>query len=91
MKKVAAISAFVCAMAAPVFSFAQATGGLTRAQVVADLVRLEQAGYNPSAASDPHYPEDIQAAEAKVAAEDADIASHMQISKSTTAQEPVSQ
>ena len=42
----------------------------TRAQVRADLIRVEQAGYNPGN-YDPYYPEDIQAAEAKVAAQDA--------------------
>lgn len=44
--------------------------GLTRAEVRADLVRVEQAGYSPSTGSDPAYPADIQAAEAKVAAQD---------------------
>jgi hypothetical protein len=51
-------------------SFAQSTSApVTRAQVYADLVRLEQAGYDPSASNDPDYPAAIQAAEAKVAAQ----------------------
>jgi hypothetical protein len=63
-----------CALAAPVYSFAQTSaqandGSLTRAEVRADLVRVEQAGYRPSL-NDIHYPTDIQAAEAKVAASD---------------------
>ncbi|SEB23564.1 DUF4148 domain-containing protein [Paraburkholderia sartisoli] len=59
-----------CALAAPALAFAQTTNGpVTRAEVRADLVRLEQAGYRP-AATDPHYPAAIQAAEAKVAAQD---------------------
>lgn len=43
---------------------------VTRAQVRAELVQLEHAGYSPSSGSDPQYPADIQAAEAKVAAQD---------------------
>ncbi|WP_408471059.1 DUF4148 domain-containing protein [Paraburkholderia nemoris] len=51
---------------APVASFAQdATAPLTRADVRADLIRVERAGYRP-AAKDVHYPDEIQAAEARV-------------------------
>ncbi|WP_322087512.1 DUF4148 domain-containing protein [Burkholderia sp. BCC1999] len=46
---------------APVLSFADTGHSLTRADVRAELVRLEQAGYNP-ARSEPHYPEDVVAA-----------------------------
>ena len=56
-------------LAAPVASFAQSNVSLTRAQVRADLVRVEQAGYTPSLADDANYPAGVQAAEAKVAAE----------------------
>jgi Domain of unknown function (DUF4148) len=55
------------AIAAPALSFAQSTGSLTRAEVYQDLVRVEQAGYNPARGDDPNYPADIQAAEAKIA------------------------
>lgn len=56
-----------CALSAPTFAFAQAANApVTRAEVRADLVRVEQAGYRP-AAKDPYYPADIQAAEAKIA------------------------
>ncbi|MFM0236709.1 DUF4148 domain-containing protein [Paraburkholderia phytofirmans] len=58
-------------LAAPVVSFAQSNGPVTRAEVRADLVRLEQAGYNPSLGNDADYPAAIQAAEAKVAAQTA--------------------
>jgi hypothetical protein len=71
---------FVCAtiaaavIAIPSFAFAQAdtssNAPITRAQVRADLVRVEQAGYNP-AGSDINYPADIQAAEARLNAEHA--------------------
>src|ERR1700760_4221057 len=57
------------ALAAPALSFAQSNGSVTRAEVRADLVRLEQAGYNPSLADDADYPAAIQAAEAKVASQ----------------------
>lgn len=56
-------------LAAPVLSFAQSNAPLTRAEVRADLVRVEQAGYNPSPGDDASYPADIQAAEAKIAAQ----------------------
>jgi hypothetical protein len=58
-----------CALAAPALAFAQSDNGpVTRAEVRADLVRVEQAGYNP-ATHDPHYPAALQAAEAKIAAD----------------------
>jgi Domain of unknown function (DUF4148) len=50
-----------------VLSFAQPNAPLTRAEVPADLVRVEQAGYTPRA-NDINYPLDNQAAEAKIAA-----------------------
>lgn len=57
---------------APALSFAQtvqaAQAPVTRAQVIADLVAVEKAGYNPGR-NDDNYPADIQAAEAKVSAE----------------------
>jgi hypothetical protein len=54
----------------PAASFAQQTNGpVTRAQVRAELAELERAGYNPNDWI--HYPENIQAAEARVAAEHA--------------------
>ncbi|MBP0593701.1 DUF4148 domain-containing protein [Paraburkholderia sp. LEh10] len=59
----------VSAFAAPALSFAQASAPVTRADVRADLVRVEQAGYQPGRANDSDYPADIQAAEAKVAAQ----------------------
>ncbi|WP_345816616.1 DUF4148 domain-containing protein [Paraburkholderia sp. PREW-6R] len=55
------------AFAAPALSFAQSNAPLTRAEVRADLIRVEQAGYSPSVGDDANYPADIQAAEAKVA------------------------
>ena len=52
---------------APVASIAQSNQPVTRAQVRAELVQLEKAGYNPARSADPYYPNDIQTAEARVA------------------------
>ena len=69
MKSLICLTLAISVLAGPVSAFAQTTSGpLTRAQVRAELVRLEQAGYSPSTGEDPNYPADIQAAEAKVAA-----------------------
>ncbi|WP_250515554.1 DUF4148 domain-containing protein [Caballeronia sp. INDeC2] len=66
-----AIAKFVVSLAvvaAPTLVFAQSQNGpLTRAQVKAELVQLEQAGYSPATGEQANYPADIQAAEAKVA------------------------
>lgn len=63
-----------CALAAPLSAFAQSVSAsnapLTRAQVQADLVRLEKAGYQPFGGDD-DYPANIQRAEAIVAKQDA--------------------
>ncbi|WP_061123575.1 DUF4148 domain-containing protein [Caballeronia catudaia] len=56
------------ALAAPTFAFAQSNAPVTRAQVRAELVQLEKAGYNPSQ-DRVNYPEDLQAAQARVNAE----------------------
>lgn len=52
---------------APVVSFAQSSQPVTRAQVNAELAKLEKAGYDPH--DWVHYPENIQAAQAKIAAQ----------------------
>jgi hypothetical protein len=53
-------------LTAPTLSFAQANNApVTRAEVKADLVQVEQAGYNP-ARNDLNYPADVQAAEARI-------------------------
>ena len=53
----------------PLVSFAQSIQPVTRAQVRADMVAVEKAGYQPGDWL--HYPENLQAAEAKVAAQNA--------------------
>lgn len=52
---------------APLAAFAQSNQPVTRAQVRAELVQLEKAGYDPATANSIDYPQNIQAAEARVA------------------------
>jgi hypothetical protein len=71
MKALICLTLAVSALASPALSFAQTTSGqVTREQVRADLIRVEQAGYTPLAGDNPHYPADVQAAEEKVAEQD---------------------
>jgi hypothetical protein len=56
------------ALAAPAVAFAQSNDPLTRAQVEGQLAALQRAGYNPDN-DQAHYPEAIQAAEAKLQAQ----------------------
>ncbi len=74
MKNLIQAVVVAAALAAPVAVFAQNTAPLTRAQVRAELIELEKAGYNPAVGEDPHYPDDIQAAEARVAKQHAAMA-----------------
>jgi hypothetical protein len=69
MKSLIQAVAIASVLAVPVASFAQSNQPVTRAQVRAELVQVEQAGYNPSHGRDPYYPSDIQAAEARVASQ----------------------
>ena len=55
-------------LAVPALSFAQSNLPLTRAEVLAQLVELEQAGYNP-ASDETQYPRNIEAAQARVNAQ----------------------
>jgi hypothetical protein len=71
MKALVSAMLVACALAAPVAAFAQTTNApVTHAQVVAEFVRLEQAGYRPTA-SEYNYPDGIQHAEAIVAQQQA--------------------
>jgi hypothetical protein len=66
----ALISAVVVAAAlvAPVASFAQSNQPLTRAEVRAQLVQLEKAGYDPIG-EHVDYPANLQAAQARIDAQ----------------------
>ena len=65
MKTLTYLTLAAGAIALPALSFAQSS--LTRAQVNEELAQLVRAGYDPSAGENVHYPDDILAAEAKVA------------------------
>ena len=67
MKTLYGVLALTLIITVPAVSFAQTSNDpVTRAQVRSELVQLEHAGYKPSKT---HYPADIQAAEARVAAQ----------------------
>jgi hypothetical protein len=69
MKSLIQAVVIAAVLATPIATFAQSNQPVTRAQVRAELVQLEKAGYNPARGSDPYYPADVQAAEARVAAQ----------------------
>jgi len=68
MKSFIEAAVIAALIAAPLAAFAQSNQQpLTRAEVRADLARVEKAGYNPNDWY--HYPANIQAAEARIAAD----------------------
>ncbi|MDR5739905.1 MULTISPECIES: DUF4148 domain-containing protein [unclassified Caballeronia] len=70
MNSIAKVVVSVAAIVAPALSFAQSNSApLTRAQVRAELAQLQAAGYSTAAGENATYPADIQAAEARVAAQ----------------------
>jgi hypothetical protein len=69
-KSIVPAIAIAAVLAVPGFAQAREDGPVTRAQVRAELVQLERAGYNP-AGDQTTYPAQIQAAEARVAAQQA--------------------
>jgi Domain of unknown function (DUF4148) len=74
MKALVHAAIIAVAIAVPALSFAQSSNApVTRAQVRAQLAAVEEAGYRPGG-DDPTYPADIQAAEARVAAQSSDAA-----------------
>ncbi|GAB7524460.1 DUF4148 domain-containing protein [Paraburkholderia sp. 2C] len=75
MKSLIKAVAIAAVLAAPVVAFAQSNpSGLTRAQVRAELIQLEKAGYDPAMSNDATYPADIQAAERRVQDQNAQAA-----------------
>ncbi|WGS52503.1 DUF4148 domain-containing protein [Paraburkholderia sp. D15] len=71
MKSLIEAAVIAALITAPLAAFAQSNQPVTRAQVRAELIQLEKAGYNPATANDYEYPANIQAAEARVAAQNA--------------------
>jgi len=68
MKTLISAVVVAAALVAPVASFAQSNQPLTRAEVRAQLVQLEKAGYNPIG-DHVDYPANLQAAQARVDAQ----------------------
>ena len=69
MKSLVQAVVIAAAFAAPVAAFAQSNAPVTRAQVKAELIQFEQAGGRVNSSNDPYYPEDAQAAQARVNAQ----------------------
>ncbi len=65
MKSLIATFAAAAVLAVPAVSFAQQNAPVTRAQVKADLVAVQKAGYKLGS-DRTNYPESIQAAEARL-------------------------
>lgn len=74
MRSLIQAAVVVTVLSAPAFSFAQSNAPLTRAQVRAELIELERAGYHGG--DNVHYADAIQAAEARVAAQHATASGH---------------
>jgi hypothetical protein len=68
--------ALTFALAAPAVSFAQSKEPVTRAQVRAELIQIEKAGYHVGDGDHTTYPAGIQAAEARVAAQNGAASGH---------------
>jgi len=73
MKSLVQAVVIAATLAAPVAVFAQSNQPVTRAQVREELVQIEKAGYNPARSNPNEYPANIQAAEARVAAQNSAV------------------
>ncbi|MBB2926863.1 MULTISPECIES: DUF4148 domain-containing protein [Paraburkholderia] len=73
MKSLVQAVVIAAALAAPVAVFAQSNQPVTRAQVRADMIQVEKAGFNPARSNPNEYPANIQAAEARVAAQNSAV------------------
>ncbi|WP_322029286.1 DUF4148 domain-containing protein [Paraburkholderia sp. J76] len=73
MKSLVKAVVIAAALAAPVAVFAQSNQPVTRAQVRADMIQVEKAGFNPARSNPYEYPANAQAAEARVAAQNSAV------------------
>jgi Domain of unknown function (DUF4148) len=85
MKSLIQAIAVAAVLTVPAVSFAQSNGPVTRAEVRAQLVQLEKAGYNPAVSDNTTYPADIQKAEARVAAENGAATSYGGVAEGSSA------
>ncbi|KAA1013658.1 DUF4148 domain-containing protein [Paraburkholderia panacisoli] len=69
MKSLIKAVVVVASLAASATVFAQSNSPITREQVRAELVQLAQAGYHVGDGDQAHYPEAIQAVQARIAAQ----------------------
>lgn len=69
MKSLICIAIAAACSAAPIVVFAQSSSSVTREQVRAEVIDLQKVGYSPGTASDYDFPGNIQAAEARLAAQ----------------------
>ncbi|PQV49312.1 DUF4148 domain-containing protein [Paraburkholderia sp. BL21I4N1] len=76
MKSLLKAVVIVASLAASATVFAQSGSRITREQVRAELVQLEAAGYHVGDGDQAHYPDAIQAAEARVAARNSDVSGY---------------
>jgi hypothetical protein len=67
MKRLIHTAWAVAVVAVPVACWAQADSSLTRAQVQAELVQLQQSGYNPANAATVDFPANMQSSDASAA------------------------
>nr|WP_134195519.1 DUF4148 domain-containing protein [Paraburkholderia rhizosphaerae] len=72
MRQVLIASAVLSALVAPAAAFAQQNSSVTRAQVKAELAQLRAAGYRGD--TEAGYPNELDAAQARVAAKQAQSA-----------------
>jgi hypothetical protein len=75
MKLVLYALATLSVAAVPAVSLAQSGKPLTRAQVIAELIEVEHAGFHPGSVDYVEYPGNLQAAEARIAAKRGNIKS----------------
>uniref|UniRef100_E1TEB5 DUF4148 domain-containing protein n=1 Tax=Burkholderia sp. (strain CCGE1003) TaxID=640512 RepID=E1TEB5_BURSG len=71
-------------VAVPALSFAQSNHPLTRADVRAELVQLQKAGYNP-ASDNAQYPNNIEAAQMRIDAQNGSAAAYGGVAKGSSA------
>jgi Tfp pilus assembly protein PilF len=76
MKSLIKAVVVVASLAASATVFAQSNTRITREQVRAELVQLAQAGYHVGDGDQAHYPEAIQAAEARIAAQNSNASAY---------------
>lgn len=69
MKSLIQAVVVAAALSASTVSFAQSASAVTREQVRAEIVQLDKAGYHVGDGDNAHYPDAIQAAQARIAAQ----------------------